>query len=203
MPKLAKHRAKLEKLSTGKGVSPRGGARGGLARSPASWMVGNAGSGLRRRLAARAELREMRRRRVRGTGGALRRDLSACAGVVAEKSGDVRECALAGPRRVQGGSDREGPRRRERERGKGHSGQQLSNWRTGPTRQREEKRADEETGADRSAPLGSDREREGARERELPLTGEVRLSGGTGARPGWAELGWFGLLSPFLFLWIF
>jgi hypothetical protein len=36
MPKLAEHRAKLGKLSTGKGVSPRGGARGGLARSPAS-----------------------------------------------------------------------------------------------------------------------------------------------------------------------
>jgi hypothetical protein len=36
MPKLAKHRAKLGKLSTCKDVSPRGGARGGLARSPAS-----------------------------------------------------------------------------------------------------------------------------------------------------------------------
>jgi hypothetical protein len=36
MPKLAKHRAKSGKLGTGKGVSPRGGARGGLARSPAS-----------------------------------------------------------------------------------------------------------------------------------------------------------------------
>jgi hypothetical protein len=55
MPKLAKQRAKLGKLSTGKGVSPRGGARGGLARSLASWMVGNAGAGLRWRLAARAE----------------------------------------------------------------------------------------------------------------------------------------------------
>jgi hypothetical protein len=35
-PKLAAHRAKLGKLSTGIGVSPRGGARGGLAWSPAS-----------------------------------------------------------------------------------------------------------------------------------------------------------------------
>jgi hypothetical protein len=35
-PKLANHRAKLGKLSTGIGVSPRGGARAGLARSPAS-----------------------------------------------------------------------------------------------------------------------------------------------------------------------
>jgi hypothetical protein len=62
---------------------------------------------------------------------------------------------------------------------------------------REEKRTGEETGADRSAPLGSEREREGARERELPLTGEVRLSGGAGARahclagPSWAGLGCF------------
>jgi hypothetical protein len=43
-----------------------------------------------------------------------------------------------------------------------------------------------ETGADRSAPLGSERERESACEGELPLTGGVRLSGGAGAWPGWA-----------------
>jgi hypothetical protein len=42
------------------------------------------------------------------------------------------------------------------------------------------------TGADRSAPLGSEQEREGAREGELPLTGGVRLPGGAGARPSWA-----------------
>jgi hypothetical protein len=58
----------------------------------------------------------------------------------------------------------------------------------------------ERTGTDKSAPLGSEREREGARGRELSLTGRV---GGVGVRPGWAELGWFGLLSLFLFLWIF
>jgi hypothetical protein len=67
--------------------------------------------------------------------------------------------------------------------------------------EREEKRTGEETCADRSAPLDSEREREGAWERELPLTDGVCLSGG--ARPGWAEMGWFRLLSPFLFLWIF
>jgi hypothetical protein len=39
-----------------------------------------------------------------------------------------------------------------------------------------------ETGADRSVPLGSEQEREVAREGELPLTGGVRLSGGAGAR---------------------
>jgi hypothetical protein len=52
--------------------------------------------------------------------------------------------------------------------------------------ERERERAGEVTGADRSAPLGSEREREGAREGELPLTGGVRLSDDTGARPGWA-----------------
>jgi hypothetical protein len=35
-PKLAEHRAKLGKLSMGIGVSPRGGAQGGLVRSPVS-----------------------------------------------------------------------------------------------------------------------------------------------------------------------
>jgi hypothetical protein len=53
--KLAEHRAQQGKLGTGMVVSPRGGARGGLERSPASWMAGNAGAGLRRRLAAWAE----------------------------------------------------------------------------------------------------------------------------------------------------
>jgi hypothetical protein len=52
-------------------------------------------------------------------------------------------------------------------------------------RERESERA-KETGADRLAPLGSERVREGAHEGEPPLTGVVRLSGGAGARPGWA-----------------
>jgi hypothetical protein len=62
-----------------------------------------------------------------------------------------------------------------------------------------------EFGADKSAPLGSEREREGAREGELPLTGGVRPSGGAGARAhGLAGLsGSTGLLSPILFLSIF
>jgi hypothetical protein len=68
------------------------------------------------------------------------------------------------------------------------------------------------TGADRSAPLDSEREREGAREGELPLIGGVRMLGGASERarrlagPSWA--GWaafpfsFSLdfLIPFLFL---
>jgi hypothetical protein len=68
-----------------------------------------------------------------------------------------------------------------------------------------------ESGADKSAPSGSEREREGAREGELLLTGGVRLSGGAGARPGWADLGRLGcfpfsfsldFLIPFLFLFL-
>jgi hypothetical protein len=71
--------------------------------------------------------------------------------------------------------------------------------------EREGERAGEVTGTDRLVPLGSEREREGAREGELPLTGGVRLLGGTGARVrGLAGLsGPIGLLSLFLFLWIF
>jgi hypothetical protein len=62
------------------------------------------------------------------------------------------------------------------------------------------------TSADRLAPLGSEREREGAREGELPLIGGVCLSGGAGARPGWACWAAFSFsfslnfLIPFLFL---
>jgi hypothetical protein len=62
-----------------------------------------------------------------------------------------------------------------------------------------------ETCADRSAPLGSERGWEGAREGELPLTGGVRLSDSAGARArGLAGLsGSAGLLSLFIFLCIF
>jgi hypothetical protein len=72
-------------------------------------MAGEAGAGLRRRLAARAE-RERGQSCAKWGGGtsagaseALRRELGTWAGVVAEKSGDVRECALAGPQRARGG----------------------------------------------------------------------------------------------------
>jgi hypothetical protein len=53
--KFAEHRAQQGKLGTGTGVSPRGGAWGGLKRSPASWMAENAGVGLWRWLTAWAE----------------------------------------------------------------------------------------------------------------------------------------------------
>jgi hypothetical protein len=81
---------------------------------------------------------------------------------------------------------------------RGARGNDSATGEPGPRdREREEKRAGEETGADRSVPLGSEREREGARERELPLTCGVRLLGGANARargltrPSWAGLGCF------------
>ena len=61
----------------------------------------------------------------------------------------------------------------------------------GRARKTERERAGKKTGADRLAPLGSERGREGAHYGELPLTGGVRMSDGAGARPGWA--GWDGL----------
>jgi hypothetical protein len=85
---------------------------------------------------------------------------------------------------------------RERKGALGATAQQLANW--AHEAEREKKRAGEETGADRSAPVSRERARESARERELPLIGGVRLSGSPGARPGWAELGRLGCIS-FLF----
>jgi hypothetical protein len=99
----------------------------------------------------------------------------------------------------------------EREKGaRGARAQQLANQ--SRETERGEGSAGEETGVDRSAPLGIERERESALEGELALTGGARLSGGAGAqarglaRPSWA--GWaafpfsFSLdfLIPFLFL---
>jgi hypothetical protein len=90
-----------------------------------------------------------------------------------------------------GRTDRAGPRRRERR--KGHVGQRLGDWRSGPARQRESAWV-KKTGADKLAPAGSEREREGAHEGEPQLTMRARgLAGLSGPT---------GLLSPFLFLWI-
>jgi hypothetical protein len=65
----------------------------------------------------------------------------------------------------------------------------LANW--AHMAERGEGRAGVETDADSLAPLGSEQEREDARER--------KLSGGAGARPGWAELGWLGCFAFFFF----
>jgi hypothetical protein len=99
--------------------------------------------------------------------------------------------------RGEGVSDREGPRRRER--GKGRSRQRLSNWRTEPVRQRERRSERVKKSAQTGRPQWAESERESVRERELPLIGGVRLSGGVGARPGWAELGRLGCRAAFPF----
>jgi hypothetical protein len=107
--------------------------------------------------------------------------------------------ALVHGGREEGGSNKAGPRCRER---KGDArGQRLGTSEPGP-RDRERGCARvKKTGTDRLAPLGSEREKESAREGELPLIGGVRLSGGAGARArGLAGLsGPVGLLSPFPF----
>jgi hypothetical protein len=112
----------------------------------------------------------------------------------------------------ESGYDREGPWRRKRKGTRGATAQQLAN--RAREAEREEKRAGEETGADRSPPVGRERERgggehageRGAADRWIP---PVRQRGRAGARPGWAELaGWaafpfsFSLdfLIPFLFI---
>jgi hypothetical protein len=70
----------------------RGGGHGSPARSDG---VGRARAGV--------GLREMRRGSECGRGRGSKRELGAWVGVMAEDSGDVCECARAGPRRVRGG----------------------------------------------------------------------------------------------------
>jgi hypothetical protein len=86
--------------------------------------------------------------------------LGAWAGVVAEKSGDMRECGLAGPRRGQGPgggrTDRTGPRCRERKGDARETTQQLAN------RARE---AEREEGARVKKPAPTDRSQWEASER--------------------------------------
>jgi hypothetical protein len=78
----------------------------------------------------------------------------------------------------------------EREKGtRGGNGSALANQARETEREREQAK---ETSADRSAPLGSERAREGGHEGEPPLIGGVRLSGGAGV---WAR-GLAGLSGP-------
>jgi hypothetical protein len=100
---------------------------------------------------------------VWGTGGAIRRESGVWAGVVAEKPGDVRECACAGPRRhaeraeltgLAHGAEIEkrdargndsttgdlGPRDTERERERERTGEGNRRRQIGPTGQRARER---------------------------------------------------------------
>jgi hypothetical protein len=101
----------------------------------------------------------------------------------------------------EGGADREGPRRRERE--KGRVGQRLGVWQNEPARHRGKMGArgggGGATGTDKLAPLGWERERGSARGQKPPLTGGAHLSGSAGARPGWTKLGWLGCFAFFFF----
>jgi hypothetical protein len=101
----------------------------------------------------------------------------------------------------EGRIDREGPQRREREREKGRTEQRLSAWQRGPARQRGKgaRRGKQLTLIGRPQRAESEREREGARERELSLTGGFHLSGGAGARPNWVVLGWWAAFPFFSF----
>ena len=97
----------------------------------------------------------------------------------------------------EGGTDKAGPRRRER---KGDArGQRLDTGEPGPRDRERGSALVKKTGADRLAPLGSEREREGTHEGEPPLIGGVRPSGGAGARPVWADLGRLGCFLLFFF----
>jgi hypothetical protein len=107
-PKLVNSEAQLGKPSMGTGVSPRGGARGGLARLLAGWTTGTTGAVHRRGRAAWAE-RERGRGCAKWDGGA-----SAGAGGAQKGAGVrgqatwsgisacARECTRAGPRRARG-----------------------------------------------------------------------------------------------------
>jgi hypothetical protein len=87
----------------------------------------------------------------------------------------------------------------EREKGtRGGNGSTLANQARETERERE--CVGEENRHRQVGPTGQ-RAREGgrAREEKLSLTGGVRLSGGAGARPGWADLGRLGCFPFFFF----
>jgi hypothetical protein len=130
----------------------------------------------------RAELCEMRRGSECGHGRGSKRELGAWVGIVAENFGDVRECAHDGPRRGgEGETDWEGPRRRERQKGRAGNGSAPSS--VGP-RGREGREAQRgKQLASTGRPQRVESERGSVRERKLPLIGGSHLSGGAGARP--------------------
>jgi hypothetical protein len=89
----------------------------------------------------------------------------------------------------------------EREREKGSAGQRLGVWQNGPARQRGKRGAQGESNWRRQ--VGPTGQREGGGKRagqKPPLTGGANLSGGAGARTGWAELGRLGCFAFFFSL---
>jgi hypothetical protein len=82
----------------------------------------------------------------------------------------------------EGGTDREGPRRRERKGGARATAQRLAAW--AHETEREEDVHGRSNWRRQVGPSGQRaRERESARERKQPLTGGARLSRHAGARP--------------------
>jgi hypothetical protein len=132
----------------------------------------------------------------------LKKELGAWAGDMVEDSGDVRECARAGPQRGTGKAELTGGAHgAERERAStwGATTRRLAKW--ARETEREEGRAGEGNRHDSLAPLGRERESErvSVRGKKLPLTGGAHLCGGAGARPDWAELGRLGCFGFFFF----
>jgi hypothetical protein len=150
-----------------------------------------------RRARARAGLHEMRRGSECGHGRGSKR-----AGGVGRATWPRIPATCASARslvhggRGEGGADREGPRRREREGARGATALRLAE--RAHEAEREEGHAEgKTTGTDKLA-HGAERGRGKARG-AAPLTGGAHLSGGAGTRPGSAELGWFGPEWLFLF----
>jgi hypothetical protein len=101
----------------------------------------------------------------------------------------------------EGRTDRVGPRRRGRR--KGRAGQRLDDWQSGPARQREKGSAQAKgTGTDRSGPLGSKRESERARKTGADMRGPPVRGGRRARGTGPSGLVWAEMVS-FLFPWIF
>jgi hypothetical protein len=110
--------------------------------------------------------------------------------------------ALVHDGREEGGTDNAGPRCRESKRDAW--GQRLGTCEPGPrNREREGERAGEVTGADRLVPLGSERARESGHSGLWRLVGLACQAERASGRTRAGLNGPAGLLSPFLFLWIF
>jgi hypothetical protein len=107
---------------------------------------------------------------VRGTDGVIRRELGAWAGVVAEKPGDVHECACAGPQRRAEKADLIGRAHgTEREKGtRGGNGSALA------IRVHETKREGERAGEGKLVPTDRPQQAESKGERARAGEGNCR-----------------------------
>jgi hypothetical protein len=165
--KLAEHRAQQGKLGTGTGVSPRGGARGGLEQSPASWMAGNTGrvsdGGWRHGQSAREG--EAVRNEARGVRGHWRGSKKGAGRVGGRRGRETRRRARVRTRRSTARAGKAELTRQahdaEREKGtRGGNGSALAN--RAPETERKRERAGERNWRRQIGPTGQ-RAREGGR----------------------------------------